>query len=103
MDKVQVGDVRKWQTNSYKCFDDFIEKTSSIYEIAFNDLSHVNSAKCTCYSYVKNNMCKHILGIAYRNGTIDPPDDVLRTVETPAPVKNKRGRPRKMKKALIVD
>lgn len=103
MDKVQVGDVRKWQNSTYKGFDDFVDKTSSMYEIEFNDLAQVSGAKCTCVSYVKNNMCKHILGVAYRNGTLDPPDDLLKTVETPAPVKNKRGRPRKTKKALIVD
>lgn len=106
MDKIQNADVQKWKNSnysSYKGFDDFIQKNTNIYEIEFDDLSQVNSAKCTCVSYVKNNMCKHILGMAYRNGTIDPPDDLLKTVETPAPVKNKRGRPRKTKKALIVD
>lgn len=103
MDKIQAGDVRKWQSISYKSFDDFVEKYTSMYEIVFNDLSNINTATCTCVAYVKHNMCKHILGLAYRNGTIDAPDDLLKTIESPAPVKAKPGRPRKTKKALIRD
>lgn len=105
LQKVTAADVTDWESNAeYADFDDFIEKSSKMYRISFDgDLSDLDRAKCTCVAYAKKNMCKHILAVAYRMQALNPPDDLLKATETPAPVKNKRGRPKKAKKALIVD
>lgn len=103
MEKVTGDDVLNWENSSYKDFEDFVAKTASMYRISFDgSVADLDRGKCTCVSYAKNNMCKHILAMAYRMEALDPPDDLLKTVETPAPVKNKRGRPKKTTKALIV-
>lgn len=104
MEKLTGDDVKTWLNNSYSDFDDFIDKYSSMYEISFNGkLDELDGAKCTCVAYAKNNICKHILAVGYRMEALNPPDEALKKIETPAPVKNKHGRPKKATKALIVD
>lgn len=54
-------------------------------------------AKCTCKSFLKNNLCKHNIGLAAHEKIIKIPD-VAKNV--PISQKRKRGRPSKSKHAL---
>lgn len=55
--------------------------------------------RCTCPVFLKNYMCKHLLGVAIRFKYIHPP---LEAKNLEIGKKRKRGRPSKAKKALIV-
>lgn len=102
MDKICLNDVRKFEKSKFKNFDDFAAKAFIIYKMSFSELNDWPNAKCTCVSYSKNNMCKHILMVAYRLCDLNPPDELLEHVETPLPKKNPRGRPKKTKLIIFV-
>lgn len=103
MSKITLDDVRKWEQSKFKNFNEFVQKVFSMHKVTFVDVSDWELGKCTCAFYLKNYMCKHILMLAYRLCILDPPDDLIKQVETPAPKKNPRGRPKKATKALIRD
>lgn len=81
-----------------KTFDDFKTNTYSIWSIMmkFTDLK---SSTCSCPCFLKQNTCKHSLGMQIRLKLVDVPPAVK---SVPLGQKRKRGRPSKVKKALIV-
>lgn len=105
MDEIKLEDVRAYENYKANNFDDFIVNMKSIYQMTFSDETCNDwiNATCTCAAHFKNNMCKHILAVAYRLDVLPPPDSLLKKIETPAPKKNRPGRPPKATKALIID
>lgn len=103
MNKITLQDARKFEKMKYKTFDEFASSIFAIHKITFVATANWENGKCTCVSFAKNYICKQVLMIAYRLQTLEPADDLLMQVETPAPVKAPRGRPRKATKALIRD
>lgn len=59
------------------------------------------NALCSCPSYQKNFICKHIVGIAVRMGEVTIPDEIKSDI-TVIGGKRKRGRPASTKKAYII-
>ena len=59
-----------------------------------------SQGKCTCPSFLKKYMCKHIIGIAIRSKYVKPPSQAK---QVPIGEKRKRGRPFLAKKALLID
>lgn len=102
-DKITFAEVRKHESKKPKTFAEFVNQQSYIYKMCFNDLANWRDGSCTRAAYFKQYICKHMLAVAYRLNLLDPPDDLLKQVETPAPQKVPRGRPRKTTKVLIVD
>lgn len=105
MKKITLADVHANKKYKPKNFDDFKKNACSIYTMTFSDetVNEWINAECTCPSYTKDNMCKHILAVAYRMNALCAPDSLLKKIETPAPKKNPVGRPKKATKALIRD
>lgn len=56
-------------------------------------------AKCSCPAFLKNYICKHVVGMGIRLKRREPPP-AAKTV--PTEEKRKRGRPAKAKPALLL-
>lgn len=105
-DKITNNDVKTFLNQKFTDFDDFAEKAFLIHKITFKQNSHdwASHSLCTCHTFSKEYICKHIVAIAYRLGILNVPDAVVAGInEGPIAPKNKRGRPRKATKALIRD
>jgi len=63
-----------------------------------NNAEEWRKATCTCPSFLKNYICKHIIGMSIRLKYCKPPQEA-KNVEIGT--KRKRGRPSKAKKALL--
>ncbi len=61
--------------------------------------SHCRTSKCNCPAFLKNYICKHVVGMGIRSKSCKPPA-AAKTV--PIGEKRKRGRPAKAKPALLV-
>lgn len=105
LDKITKEHVEKFKSQTFKKFDTFAEKAFAIHQITFkqNSQKWATDSLCTCQSFSKDFICKHVVGIAYRIGILNAPDQVSNAAEGPISAKNKRGRPRKATKALIID
>lgn len=95
--------IRKIKTPQFHSFDSFkkflfdmwmIKLCKSKEGVAWNECS------CTCPSFQKRYICKHVLGIAMKLKLLEPPSEAK---SVPIGGKRKRGRPKKSSKALIVD
>ena len=58
------------------------------------------NGRCTCPSYLKTYMCKHIVGLALRLRYVRAPPAAK---DVPIGEKRKLGRPKKATRALLVD
>lgn len=104
MEDITIQEVRRNRSRTFQDFDEFVENVFTMYEVTFDiDPANWKDATCTCVSYLQNYMCKHIIGISFRLGILDSPDDILGEAEEPIGPKPRRGRPRKATAALIVD
>uniref|UniRef100_A0A915D851 SWIM-type domain-containing protein n=1 Tax=Ditylenchus dipsaci TaxID=166011 RepID=A0A915D851_9BILA len=56
--------------------------------------------KCSCFSGLKDNVCKHALSLMCKDGLFDYPVEVT---DVPLGAKRKRGRKRKATSALVID
>jgi len=63
-----------------------------------NNAGEWRSATCTCPSFLKNYICKHIIGMSVRLKYCKAPPEAKNVA---IGAKRKRGRPSKVKKALI--
>lgn len=104
MEELTMDDVKLFQRATYGSFDDFKKGAFNIYKITYEEkgLDWKNS-RCTCAFYSLNYKCKHIAAIAFRLGLLEKPEILLVRAEQPIAGKNKRGRPRKARPALVRD
>ncbi len=56
------------------------------------------SSRCNCPAFMKNFVCKHMVGVALRLKLCKPPPAAM---NVPIGEKRKRGRPARAKKALL--
>jgi len=61
--------------------------------------SHWKTSKCNCPAFLKNYICKHIVGMGFRLKYCKPPPAAK---AVPIGEKRKRGRPAKDKPAMLV-
>lgn len=98
-DTITMNDVELFKAEEYSDFDDFAAKSFRIHKITFPENSEEwENAICTCPSYDKEYMCKHIISIAHQVIKCFPEnydDEPLFT--------SKRGRPKRISKALAMD
>jgi len=64
-----------------------------------NNPEELRTATCTCPSFLKNYICKHVIGMSIRLKYCKPPPEA-KNVEIGT--KRKRGRPSKARKALLL-
>lgn len=83
----------KWET-----FDDFKKWNYGIWTIII-DQKELNKSNCTCPYFLKQQNCKHVLGMKIRLKLVDVPTEAKLI---PLGQKRKRGRPAKAKPALII-
>lgn len=86
--------LSKWTT--FKEFKDRFQLGRKTY---IQDADEWMNGSCSCPSYMKKYICKHIVGLAIRLKYVTPP---VEAKALPLNQKRKRGRPSKAKKALIV-
>lgn len=99
-----MEDVKKFQEQTFRDFDDYIANAFTIYKIVFSqNVQDWKCAQCTCASYCLDYICKHIVGIAFRLGILEVPDALLARVEEPIAARTSRGRPRRARPALVRD
>jgi uncharacterized Zn finger protein len=67
--------------------------------LELNNLSDWKKSKCNCPAFFKNYICKHVVGMAIRLKHCKP-SAAAKTV--PIGDKRKKGRPAKVKRALLV-
>ncbi|XP_077298239.1 uncharacterized protein LOC143919681 [Arctopsyche grandis] len=81
-------------------FDEYLKNKGSYYTLTLPiDNDKWEDGECTCPMFLKNYMCKHLLGIAIRLKFVRPPPEA-KNLEIG--MKRKRGRPSRTKKTLIV-
>ena len=81
-------------------FDEYIKKKGSYYYLTLPvDDDKWKDGDCTCPMFLKNYMCKHLLGIAIQCKLVHPPPEA-KNLEIGT--KQKRGRKKKKKKAFII-
>jgi len=81
----------------WKKFDCFKQYNYGIWVI-FIDTARPNEAKCTCPSFFKFNICKHVIGMKIRLHLVDVPSAAK---QIPLGQKRKRGSPATAKTALL--
>lgn len=85
---------KTWDT-----FDEFIvHGFQQFYVVQFSNDSWKTESKCTCAAFFKENMCKHIIAIGVRLGSVVIPDTV--NLVPLARMRRKAGRPKRTATAL---
>lgn len=91
--------IENYTNNIWENFDQYKKVVFSIHELMFSN-DFWNKSVCSCPSFYKNYMCKHILGIAMMKKIVKPP----KTANTDViGQKTKRGRKPNATKALLTD
>lgn len=65
------------------------------------NIENWQTAVCTCPSFLRNFMCKHIISLAFKFNAIELPEKDVD--DEPLLPKRRRGRPKLASKALIFD
>lgn len=89
------------QNKRWRSFDQYIKYGFGMY---YTTILHRNDwktkSKCMCPDFLKNYICKHIIGLAIKEKLTECPGNAL---SVPLAQNRKRGRPALAKKALIVE
>lgn len=98
LESISQSDLKKFMNKKWTTFNQF-KKSYDIWCLEMQDDSNWKISKCSCPAFLKNYICKHIVGMAIRLKYCKPPP-AAKTV--PINSKRKRGRPAKAKPALLV-
>lgn len=79
-----------YKARSWRSFDAFYGNIAAIWVVKIGD-NDIETATCTCPPFMKNYVCKHILGIGLRSKIITHPLHLRQLSKRP----NRRGRPKK--------
>lgn len=83
----------------HETYDEFIKSIFQIYQIKFDEnAANWKSATCTCPSFYKKFICKHIIATAFKLKILNHDEN-----DEPIEKKRKRGRPKLASQALIID
>lgn len=96
---ISTEDIKRVKRRLWSSFEQFKERAFKLWIVQMNEQDWT-SACCTCPSYLKKYKCKHVIGVAIRLKYTKPPPTAK---QTPIGQKRKRGRPKKVTKALIID
>ena len=81
----------------WKTFDDFVNSEFNMWQLKLHE-DNWRSSCCTCPSFLKHYICKHIIGMAVHKNPYEFPDTVKCI---PLGQQRKPGRPKGTTKALI--
>lgn len=90
--------VVEFDLDHCKSLDEFKKYAFAFYSLEMPS-NNWRKGTCTCPSFYKKFICKHLVGMAMRYKLVEPP---LAAKSVPLGQKRKRGRPKKAKHALIV-
>ena len=82
-----------------KTFDEFRKLQFGTWVITIFDEGTADSSLCSCPYFLKNNICKHALGMLLQLKVVQALEDAKRI---PLGQKRKRGKPAKAKRAFLV-
>ncbi len=93
--------VKDWNLlSNWTTFKEFKDRFQLGWKTYMQDADEWMKGSCSCPSYMKKYVCKHIVGLAIRLTFVTPP---IEAKTLPLNQKRKRGRPSKAKKALLVN
>ncbi|CAF1449502.1 unnamed protein product [Adineta ricciae] len=92
------SDINKYNKKQWTTFNQF-KKSYDMWCMELENDTHWKTSKCNCPYFLKNYICKHVVGMAIRLKYCKPPASA-KTV--PIGQKRKRGRPAKAKAALLM-
>ncbi|CAF2123572.1 unnamed protein product [Rotaria magnacalcarata] len=98
LESISQIELKKYINKNWTTFNQF-KKSYDIWCLEMQDDSNWKTSKCNCPAFLKNYICKHIVGMAIRLKYCKPPA-AAKTV--PINSKRKRGSPAKAKPALLV-
>ena len=98
LESISQTDLKRYTKQKWTSFKLF-EKSSDIWCLEMMDDLNWKTSKCNCPAFLKNYICKHMVGMAIRLKVCKPPA-AAKTV--PINSKRKRGRPAKAKPTLLV-
>lgn len=98
--KVTETDLNSYNNMTWKTFEQFAKNIFkvSVVSIPINK-ENFKSSTCTCPTFLKEYICKHIVGMGLRQQKINPPDHIKKLETKPS----KRGRPKHAGPALALD
>jgi hypothetical protein len=93
-------EVKRYETRRFNLFDTYKSVYFKIWCVCLpNNAEEWRKATCTCPSFLKNYICKHIIGMAIKLKYCKPPPEA-KNVEIGK--KRKRDRPSRAKRALSI-
>lgn len=93
---VSKKDMKAFTDQKWTSFGELVEITTKVWRVKMHTVDN-RKTTCTCPAYLKENVCKHALGLHIRLKTIDVPARFL-CMENK---KKKRGRPAHIPPALV--
>ena len=92
-------EVKRYKTCRFNLFNRYKSVYFKIWCVCLsNNVAEWRQGTCTCPSFLKNYICKHIIGLSIRLKYCKAPPEAKNVA---IGAKRKRGRPSKAKKALI--
>lgn len=96
-EKITKAEITKYKNFDYNSFEEYKEVIFSIWVLFLpSDESKWRQGTCTCPVFLKNYVCKHLVGMALRLKLVKLPPNFI-TLEA----ERGRGRPKKAAPALI--
>jgi hypothetical protein len=98
LESIPDSDLKKYKSGKYSTFDQFQKIHFSIWRLESNDQKSWKSSKCNFPMFLKNFICKHVVGMGIRSKKCKPPYEKEKLLGQ----KMKRGRPTLARRALLV-
>ncbi|CAF4338707.1 unnamed protein product [Rotaria sp. Silwood2] len=98
LESISQGDLNKYVNKKWTTFNQFM-KSFDIWCVEIKNDSDWKTSRCTCPAFLKNYICKHIIGMSIRLKLCKPPPAAK---NVPIGEKRKRGRPAKARRALLM-
>jgi hypothetical protein len=98
LESISDLDIKKYKSGKYSSFGQLQKIHFSIWRLESNDQQSWKCSKCNCPVFLKNFICKHVVGMGIRTKKCKPPYDKEKLLGR----KMKRGRPTLARQALLV-
>jgi hypothetical protein len=100
-ENITKTEIQRYKRKTWTSFNQFKELQFGIWKTTLSNIeSEWKNGFCNCPNFLKEYICKHIVGISIRLKFCKPPPAAK---DVPLGEKRKRGRPRKATKALLID
>ncbi|CAF4994214.1 unnamed protein product [Rotaria sp. Silwood1] len=98
---ITKNEIQRYQRKQWTLFTQFQDLQFGILKVTLPNIgSQWKNGFCNCPNFLKECICKHVIGMAIRLKHCKPPS-IAKYV--PLDEKRKRGRPRKATQALLID